>query len=262
MILFVFEGRRREPDIFRTLEYLFFPKGQTIVCSFGNNIYELYRQLKALGDGGDIVPILREKYEKSSESPFSPETKSSDFSEIFLFFDYDFQNRNLTMEQMNSQISEMLELFNDETNNGQLYINYPMLEAIRYTKELPDTHFSDYCVSRADCHNNGFKDMVQHFSAYGNLDFILIDSRKTPSEKKVSTVKRNWALLERQNVIKANRICNGEFDIPADKESISQQRIFEAQLSLFIVPKEEVSILSAFPLFNFNYFRDIPCSIE
>ena len=25
MILFVFEGKRREPDIFRTLEYLFFP---------------------------------------------------------------------------------------------------------------------------------------------------------------------------------------------------------------------------------------------
>lgn len=35
MILFVFEGKRREPDIFRTLEYLFFPKGQTLACSFG-----------------------------------------------------------------------------------------------------------------------------------------------------------------------------------------------------------------------------------
>ena len=77
MILFVFEGKRREPDIFRTLEYLFFPKGQTIVCSFGNNIYELYRQLKALGSGGDIVSILREEYDNSPDSPFSPDTKSS-----------------------------------------------------------------------------------------------------------------------------------------------------------------------------------------
>lgn len=255
MILFVFEGKRREPDIFKTLEYLFFPKGQTIVCSFGNNIYELYRQLQALGGGGDIVSILREKYENSPDSPFSPDTKSSDFSEIFLFFDYDFQNRNLTMGQMNRQISEMLELFNDETDYGQLYINYPMIEAIRYTKELPDSHFSDYCVSRTDCHDKGFKDMAQQFSAYGSLDFIVIDFRTTPSEKKVSIVKQNWELLERQNVVKANWICNGKLDIPVDKDTISQQRIFESQLSLFIVPKNEVSILSAFPLFNFNYFK-------
>ena len=255
MILFVFEGKRREPDIFRTLEYLFFPKGQTIVCSFGNSIYELYRKLKALDEGGDIVSILREEFINSPESPFSVETKSSDFSEVFLFFDYDFQNKNLTIEQMNRQISEMLELFNDETDNGQLYINYPMLEAIRYTKELPDDHFSDYTVSRTDCHNKGFKDIAQQFSAYGSLDFIVIDFRNPPSEKKVSIVKHNWSLLERQNVVKANGICNGELSIPADKETISQQRIFESQLSQFIVPKDEVSILCAFPLFNFNYFK-------
>jgi hypothetical protein len=255
MILCVFEGKKREPDIFRTLEYLFFPKGQTIVCSFGNNIYELYRQLKSLGGGGDLVSILREKFENSPDSPFSPDTKTSDFSEIFLFFDYDFQNRNLTIEQMNRQISEMLELFNDETDNGQLYINYPMIEAIRYTKELPDSHFSEYCVSRTECQYKGFKDLTQLFSAYGSLDFIVFDFRKPPSEKKVSFVKQNWALLEQQNVVKANMICNGEPDIPADKSTISQKKIFESQLSQFILPKDEVAILSAFPLFNFNYFK-------
>ena len=44
MILFVFEGAEREPKIFKTLERLFFGAGERIVCSFGNNIYELYRQ--------------------------------------------------------------------------------------------------------------------------------------------------------------------------------------------------------------------------
>lgn len=97
--------------------------------------------------------------------------------------------------------------------------------------------------------------MAQQFSAYGSLDFIVIDFRRSPSEKKVSIVKQNWALLERQNVVKANMICNGELDVPVDKGSISQQRIFESQLSKFIVPKKEVSILSAFPIFNFNYFK-------
>ena len=255
MILFVFEGKRREPDIFKTLEYLFFPKGQAIVCSFENNIYELYRQLKALDGSGDIVSIIREKYGNTPENPFGPGIKSSDFSEIFLFFDYDFQNRNLTMEQMNTQLSEMLDLFCDETDNGRLYINYPMIEAIRYTKKLPDKDFSDYCVSRTDCHDKGFKNLVQKFSAYGSLDFIVLDFRKSPNEKKVSVIKQNWILLERQNVIKANNLCNGELDIPANKDTISQQRIFASQVSRFILPKGVVSILSAFPLFIFDYFK-------
>lgn len=161
MILFVFEGRKREPDIFRTLEYLFFPKGQNIVCSFGNNLYELYRRMKELEGNGDIVSLLRELNQGKPDNPFSGDMKSSDFSEIFLFFDYDFQNRNISLEQMNSQVSEMLELFSDETDQGKLYINYSMTEAIRYTKILPDEHFTQYTVSRTDCHDKGFKDLAQ-----------------------------------------------------------------------------------------------------
>lgn len=38
MILFVFEGEKREPELFRAIEKLFFKDSQHIVCSFGNNI--------------------------------------------------------------------------------------------------------------------------------------------------------------------------------------------------------------------------------
>ena len=255
MILFVFEGRKREPDIFRTLEYLFFPKGQNIICSFGNNIYELYRQMKELDGDGDIVSLLREINKDKPDNPFSGKMKSSDFSEIFLFFDYDFQNRNITLEQMNEQISQMLVLFNDETDQGKLYINYPMIEAIRYTKNLPDAHFPEYFVSRTDCHDKGFKDMAQQFSAYASLDFIVLDFRKAPSSKTLEKLRENWRLLERQNVIKANFLCNDASEIPTNKDLISQQLIFDAQLSKYILPKDEVAILSAFPLFKFDYFK-------
>lgn len=255
MILFVFEGKRREPDIFRTLDYLFFPKGQTIVCSFGNSIYELYRQLEKLDGAGDIISLLREINRDNPDSPFSPEVKSSDFSEIFLFFDYDFQNKNLTLAQMNQQVAEMLTLFDDETENGKLYINYPMIEAIRYTKELPDDHYYEYTVSRLVCRDKGFKDLAQQFSAYGSLDFIVLDFRREPGRRKCDKVKQNWSLLEKQTVVKANYICNETLSMPINKETISQIRIFEAQLSKYINPKNEVSILSAFPLFNYEYFK-------
>ena len=112
------------------------------------------------------------------------------------------------MEQMNRQLSEMLDLFNDETENGKLYVNYPMIEAIRYTKELPDNHYFEYTVSRTSCHDAGFKDLAQQFSAYGSLDFIVLNLRREPDQKKIDHVKKNWAFLERQNVEKANYICN------------------------------------------------------
>jgi hypothetical protein len=255
MILFVFEGRKREPDIFRTLEYLFFPRGQNIVCSFGNNIYELYRQMQELEGDGDIVSLLREINKDKPDNPFTSDMKSSDFSEIFLFFDYDFQNRNITLEQMNEQISRMLALFNDETDQGKLYINYPMIEAIRYTKTLPDDHFLEYSISRTDCHDKGFKDLAQKFSAYASLDFIVLDFRKVPSTKTLEKLRENWRFLERQNVIKANYLCNDASGMPTNKDSISQHIIFDAQLSKYILPRDEVAILSAFPLFKYDYFK-------
>ena len=64
----------------------------------------------------------------------------SDFSEVYLFFDYDFQNKNLELSEINSQLTEMLDFFSDETDNGKLYINYPMIESIRCTRKLPDEH--------------------------------------------------------------------------------------------------------------------------
>ena len=48
---------------------------------------------------------------------------------------------------MNEILSEMLEYFDDETGNGKLYVNYPMVESLKYTKELPDEHYAEYVVS-------------------------------------------------------------------------------------------------------------------
>lgn len=45
MILFVFEGERSEPRLFRTIEQLYFRGDDVILCSYGNDIYELYREI-------------------------------------------------------------------------------------------------------------------------------------------------------------------------------------------------------------------------
>ena len=69
MILFVFEGDEREPRLYRTLEKLYFPKvNDNIICSFGNNIYDLYNELKEYEDGGDIVSVMRERLAARGDS--------------------------------------------------------------------------------------------------------------------------------------------------------------------------------------------------
>lgn len=254
MILFVFEGEKREPELFRAIEKLFFKDSQHIVCSFGNNIYELYQRLKDLDYSGDVVSVLRERYDGLPDSPFSEEAKSSDFSEIYLIFDYDFHNKNIPLEEMNSQISEMLDMFDNETENGKLYINYPMVEAIRYTKCLPDPLFYTYTVSRQQCKDISFKNMADEFSDYKSLDFLTLNTRRKATENEIRSRTVNWRHIKEQNVAKANYLCADSFAIPEDKDVVCQKNIFQAQLEKYVLPKECVSILSAFPLFLYEYF--------
>ncbi|MBQ9664885.1 MAG: hypothetical protein IJV33_00235 [Bacteroidaceae bacterium] len=254
MILFVFEGEKREPDLFRTLQRLYFPRdNETIVCSFGNNIYELYQELEDYGEDGDIVAIMKERLVDKEDNPLAAIDRSSDFSEIYLFFDYDFQHKYLSLEVINSQVAEMLSMFNDETDRGKLYINYPMIESIRYTKELPDASYQTYVVTREECCD--FKALCDDFSAYPSLDFILLKDEK-PTKEKYLSVRDNWEYLKEQNVKKANHICCGTLAYPLTKAVISQDAIFQNQLSKFVnTDTQEVSILNAFPLFLYEYFK-------
>lgn len=258
MILFIFEGKKREPHLFKTLENLFFKKGEEcIVYTFGNNIYELYKQLLGLGNAGDLVSILREKSKEDKHNPLNSFSKTSDFSEVYLFFDYDFQNNQLSLEKMNEHLTEMLTFFDDETNNGKLYINYPMIESIRCTEKLPDSNYWKYTVSREMCHN--FKHHVtQQYQHYKSLDFVTLqlDRQKQPPLEKVNEIKQNWQYLKEQNVSKANYICNANLSCFPEKRSITQQKIFTSQLNKYVNTEYcNVAILNAFPIFLYDYFK-------
>jgi hypothetical protein len=255
MILFVFEGKQREPALFQTMQRLFFPKGnEPIVCSFGNNLYQLYKELNEYDGDGDIVLLLKEKFSDKDENPFRNFERSSDFSEIYLFFDYDFQNTNLSLDEINRQVDEMLDLFDDETLNGKLYINYPMIESLRYTKKLPDPDYYKYTVRRSDC--NKFKKISDEFSTYKSFDFVQVDQRGKVSKEKLGQIGENWRHLKDQNVCKANYICAGINKYPESKDDISQQKIFTAQKSKYVFKSPAcVSILNAFPLFLYDYFK-------
>lgn len=255
------EGRKTEPALFKTLEHLYFNNpNEKNVCFFGYNIYELYRLMTESDFTEDIVTVIKRKLESRNEKLISDELSITDFSAIYLFFDYDFQNKNLELEELNAQLNEMIEFFSDETDNGKLYVCYPMIESIKCTQKLPDEHFFEYKASREDC--SDFKNYVStKYTYYKSTDFMqfTIDKKTNElrpiSKEREASVKENWEYLKEQNIKKANYICYEVFAYPENKESINQKKIFNSELAKYVQPKNKVSILNAFPLFLFEYFK-------
>lgn len=260
MILFVFEGQKREPLLFNTMKRLFFAnRADTMICTYASNIYSLYRKLKDLdtfdkAHEGDTVSVLKEILIRQNDNTLS-DWNSSDFSEIFLFFDYDYQESAGTMEENNRCVHEMLEYFDDETMNGKLYIHYPMVESICYTQALPDKEYVGYVVSREECGH--FKRLTERFSFYKSYDHLLIPQNASNQKQQATMpgIRQNWEHLIRMNVGKAHFLCKGVEAYPEDKTSVKQMDIYENQLQKYVerIPSQ-VSVLNSFPLFLYEYF--------
>lgn len=246
MILFVFEGGSAEPKVFDSIGKLFLSGEDFRIVRCGHDLPTLYSHLKANGD--DLFRTLPFK----ENGIVIPEGKRLDtlFSQIFLFFDYDFQN-HMGLEKLNQILEEMLDFFDDETDNGKLYINYPMVESLKYTKDMPDADYYQYIATREECANHQFKGNAEQFAYASAKGFRFIDLKQT-EETDVAT---NWDNLKAQNVAKANYIVLGNNTMPADKDDINQKVLFDAQKSQFVDVNESISILNSFPIFIYDYLE-------
>ena len=77
----------------------------------------------------DVIEVLRESNDEIKKQLIG--LSRDDFSEVYLFFDYDAHQTNLGKTVKEDVIHQMLESFDNETENGKLYISYPMVEALR-----------------------------------------------------------------------------------------------------------------------------------
>ncbi|MBQ0002290.1 MAG: hypothetical protein KBT21_02005 [Treponema sp.] len=279
MILFIFEGGVREPALYKTMKYLFLSDSikDDIIVSYCSNIYSLYKKMKELDafdesvDSADIVTVLKEQLANSqSQQDELAKIESSDsISEVYLFFDYDLKRTDelnkLSVEDQNSQIKELLEYFDNETEHGKLFIDYPMVESIRYfKKELPDEDYVTYVTDMFI--GKRFKDEADSVSLYKTLRFISFDLNKSgeiklphnrfreTDEQKVNEIKENWNHIKQLNIKKANYICSGTNDFPEIKDKINQQNIFNGQIEKYL-PGGKIAILNSFPLFLYEYLR-------
>lgn len=129
--VFIVEGEAREPLIIDNISKVFFVHGnfKIITLPAGENIYMLWKKLKDDDFETDVIEVLRES-NKEIRKQLSGLTRDN-FSEVYLFFDYDVHQNNLREADDKDVIDQMLESFDNETENGKLYISYPMVEALR-----------------------------------------------------------------------------------------------------------------------------------
>ncbi|MGL4332390.1 MAG: hypothetical protein ACRCZQ_09105, partial [Bacteroidales bacterium] len=137
-ILFIFEGQKTESKYINILANHILNKDMVITCAYATDIYNLFQVIDEDPDL-DIFTLLKDKeWNKKSLAKYS----RADFGEIYLFFDYDGhaslaknEHKEEKIVTGDSKIEQLLELFDNETDNGKLYISYPMVEAFRHMED-------------------------------------------------------------------------------------------------------------------------------
>lgn len=247
-IAFIFEGERRELNYCKKLVSAFFPgrEVEQLLLHADENIYMLYEELCA-DESLNVIDVVRER---NKENAKALEGKSAqDFQEVYLFFDLDRHQDNIPTESAvtaEELIGKMLAFFDNETEQGKLYISYPMCEALRdmrkgecaayYKCRLPLSESGDY--KRLSGDGNPLVDYRKYDKAYWKTAAAVFLHRCRCLYN---------AAVEPENLY--------EWYKAAD---ISPTGIFETELELFQRDRE-VHVLSAFPEFLLDYFK-VDCS--
>lgn len=234
---FIVEGEAREPLIIANISKVFFKheKFKIITLPAGQNIYMLWKKLKEDDFDTDIIEVLREEH-KELETQLVGLSRD-DFSEVYLFFDYDGHQNNLGRDEHGNVIDQMLISFNNETENGKLYISYPMVEALR-------DFVTGVCGNKDSC--------FAHVSELENYKTLSAARAIYPQFKTYDF--KIWEEAIDVFAMRLSCLMNLEKTVTYDQymETISPYEILKLEEQE--IQKNRVFILSAFPEFLLDYF--------
>lgn len=165
--LFIVEGQHEKDKLFRFMFNCFPEIDIRIddVIIYGTNIYHLHQ---------DIINEHGQNWTNEDvDLPYIVSTKigsgetyhKRDFSNILLIFDYE---RHDPLFSANI-IADMQRYFCDVAGNGQLYLNYPMVEAYQDLHTLPDIGYQNRMVAVSLQPGHKYKNQVKKTSAITNI---------------------------------------------------------------------------------------------
>lgn len=241
-IIFIYEGVKTEEKLLNNLVKVFFSSTADISilnCPADGNIYMLWSRLKEDEFETNVIDVLKEMSTIAKER--LKDRKASDFSEIYLFFDYDGHNDNIPKEYLGKDIlGEMLRTFDNETELGKLYISYPMVESIKeinvQTRDYKNLFLS---LDEISNYKHSFFSRTD-FNNYNYLDeshwLIACDA----SRKRASLL------------VKCNSSCTYDYFI----HNLKQEELYIYQKKNYICNGHFLCILNSVPLFLLEYFEE------
>ncbi len=212
-ILFITEGPEDEKDFLEKMFDICYKYKKYEIYSYNTTIHTLvdilFDEDGNIDEDLDIKLTLREN-EKDEEKR---KILSQKYTEIFLIFDFEPQHNKLKFRE----VKQLLNIFNDSTDKGKLYVNYPMMQSYKHINKMPDRDFKDRKVTLQEVYN--YKDIVASKTSYQDLR------------------KYNYPILISMmlhHLMKINYILNGTYEIP-DKNTFYKfdfSKLYNIQLKL------------------------------
>lgn len=221
-ILLIVEGENDEVLFFN---YLFKKCQKTIdysIYSYKTNIHILAEELKKNYNDFNYGDIDIKLVLSSIEKDRNEKKKLNDtYTDIYMVFDFEPQHNRPHFDI----IKKMLDYFNDSTDQGKLYINYPMMQSYKHLKTLPDDDYEYLEVNIEDVKR--YKMIVNDVSCIKDLkqySHITFYSIAVHNLKKVNKICNNKYLNMNEDdylKLKSSDIYNNEYQLLKDKEKIS-----------------------------------------
>lgn len=244
IVLLITEGEKLDKRILNQVQSVFLPNQKVNIFPICLNIYNLYSKMIENDDFGtefiDVFSVIQAiaKEQESSNNPELLALKRNQVSEIFLFFDYDGHDTLTPIHQ--TCVEDMFELFSDETENGKLYINYPMVESYKHPIQnnieiidiFTDTHYKTHVAKICD--------------------------KKIENISKLRE-RNDWFNVFYPHIKSSNYLFNNKFSFPQNYSEackISQEEIYKKQKEKYIKPSKKIMVLSSFSWFLLEYLGE------
>lgn len=260
-IAFIYEGVQAEDSLLTNMKQVYlseFYNVETFYLPADGNIYMLWRQLVEDEFETNVIDVLKEMSREARDRIEEQDLKASDFAEIYLFFDYDghaasFSEtrvheanelcKRLNMPEVKNKwdlLERMLLVFQNETEEGKLYVSYPMVESIKEIKK-DSAEYKRLYIPLADTPD--YKRRFFEKSDYGN--YAEITKEMWDNACKASVKQANLIVYQKAE-------CNYEEFI----NNLTQRDIYHAQKKYYInaVGEKLLAILNSLPLFLLEYF--------
>lgn len=236
-ILVIVEGARKELKLVNKLKELFLPQDISIV-SYGTSLYQLYDYLEEYCDFNfeelDVLLALK-AHEPVEEKKAVFDEK---YTDVLLIFDFDPQDNKFDV----AKIRKLMDYFNDSTENGKLYINYPMLESFYHLKNIKDgivdESFKDTKFTLKELQEHQYKKRVVDEGT--DLDISRM------SKEQVENIMY-------QQACKANYILDGNYKILEDYSQEKMLMLLDKQNNL-LIHEGEAYVLNTCSFFVLEFY--------